>query len=551
MLTISKIEQQIQRYVDSGDVLGLAVAIVQPDEIIYASGFGRTSVEGQPTSVTPNTLFAYGSISKNICAALMMRLVEQGKLDLDEPVLKLLPGFSFSDDALGKRVTLRHLLSHTTGLPMAGKYWGPRDRDALKRFVWEEIPRYSFLLEPGRVHLYSNTVFCMAGYLAEVVTGKYYDDLVHELVFDPLEMDRSTFDLAVAMTYPTALPHKLDATGKLHTVHKLTANASGHPSSFCYGSTLNLANLAMMYLNHGQFQEYDFLPTASVEQMYKPYGRRYIEGASHPFAHISADYGLGFMLGTYKGARVARHGGMNLSYNCFFDLFPDEGIGLVLQTNFSNEDRLLELIVYLYDQVLGLPSRGTVSVSPPQSVNVDRVKQTKYLGTYLNVELGRLTTVSADQDGLSLELNDEFVQLTAFGEGRYYCQLGSGLRIPVTFLPEVSGEVQHVMVGGRPYQRLELDPAFEPNPELWKAYSGTYKDPNNRDTKAGFRVRLNREGKLMLERNGVEVNCRPLNQNSFVSEFGFVEFVTIDGATPALFWGKATLYSLVERTAEQ
>ena len=65
-LNISKIEQQIQPYVDSDNILGLAVAIVQPDEIIYTHGFGRTSVEDQAITVTPNTLFAYGSISTNL-----------------------------------------------------------------------------------------------------------------------------------------------------------------------------------------------------------------------------------------------------------------------------------------------------------------------------------------------------------------------------------------------------------------------------------------------------------------------------------------------------
>jgi CubicO group peptidase (beta-lactamase class C family) len=546
MLNVSKIEQQIQHYVDSDYILGLAVAIVQGDKITYAHGFGMTSVEDEPTRVTPNTLFAYGSISKNICAALVMRLVEQGKLDLDEPVLNLLPGFSFSDAELGKKITLRHLLSNTTGLPSSGKDWGPRDRDALKQFIWEEIPRYSFLLEPGRVHLYSSTVMCMAGYLAEVATGKYYDDLVQELVFDPLKMDRSTFDHAVAMTYPTALPHELDPAGKLRTIHRMTANASGHPSSFCFGSTLNLANLAMMYLNRGQFKGHIFLSPPSLEQMFTPYGRRYIEGASHPFAHISANYGLGFELGTYKGVRIVRHGGMSLSYNCFFDLFPDEEIGLVLQTNFSDEEKLPELIVYLYDQLLGLPSKGIVSVPAPQPIEIEGAEQTNYVGTYLNIEFGILAKVSKEQDELKLEYNDEIVPLIAFDKDRYYCQLGSGLRIPVTFLPERSGAVQNVTVGGRPYHRLKLDPTFEPKPELWERYSGLYQDLNNRDEEAVFRVHLNQERKLMLSRYGVEVSCQPLTNSCFISDHGFIEFETHEGALPTLLWGKATRYQSIK-----
>jgi CubicO group peptidase (beta-lactamase class C family) len=546
MLNVSKIEQHIQHYVDSDYILGLAVAIVQPDEIIYTHGFGRTGVEDQSITVTPDTLFAYGSISKNICAALVMRLVEQGKLDLDKPALKLLPGFSFSDAELGQKITLRHLLSHTTGLPAAGKDWGPRDRDALKRFVREEIPHYSFLLEPGRVHLYSSTVMCMAGYLAEAATGKYYDDLAQELVFDPLEMDRSTFDHAVAMTYPTALPHELDTTGQPRTIHRMTANASGHPSSFCFGSTLNLANLAMMYLNQGQFKGHTFLAPTSLEQMFTPYGRRYIEGASHPFAHISADYGLCFELGSYKGVHVVRHGGTTLSYNCRFDLFPDEGIGLVLQTNFSDEEKLSELIVYLYDQILGLPSRGIVSVPPPQPIDLNSVEQAKYVGTYVNIEFGILAKVSQEQNQLKLEYHDELVPLIAFDQDRYYCQLGSGLRIPVTFLPETSGAVQHVMVRGRPYHRLKLEPTFEPKPELWERYAGLYQDPNNRDEEAVFRVYLNQERELMLSRHGLEVSCQPLNNSCFISQHGFIEFETHDGAPPTLVWGKATRYQSVK-----
>jgi len=142
-----------------------------------------------------------------------MRLVQQGKLDLDTPVVDYLPGFAFSDPALGRRVTLRRVLSHTTGLPPAGKDFGPRDPDALKRFVREEIAGYAFVAEPGAVHLYSNTAFVLAGYLAEVVTGKYYERLMHELVFSPLRMERATFDRTVAMTYPLALAHEQTEDG--------------------------------------------------------------------------------------------------------------------------------------------------------------------------------------------------------------------------------------------------------------------------------------------------------------------------------------------------
>ena len=198
MLNIYRLEQRIQEDVEARRLVGLALAIVQDAEVTYARGFGVTSVEDAGLPVTPHTLFCIGSISKTLTATLVMRLVEHGKLDLDAPVVTYVPGFTFSDPELGKAITLRHVLSHTTGLPSAGKDFGPRDPDALRRFVWDEIPRYGFVAEPGKVHLYSNTVIVLAGYLAEVVAGKYYDQLVHELIFEPLQMRRSTFDRTVA-----------------------------------------------------------------------------------------------------------------------------------------------------------------------------------------------------------------------------------------------------------------------------------------------------------------------------------------------------------------
>lgn len=163
MLNMYRLEQRIQQYVAAQKMVGLALAIVQGSDVRYARGFGVTSVEDGGLPVTPHTLFCIGSISKTLTATLVMRLVEQGKLDLDVPVMQYMLDFAFSDEKLGQHVTLRHVLSHTTGLPSGGKDFGPRDPDALRRFVWDELSRYEFIAEPGKVHLYSNTVLVLAG----------------------------------------------------------------------------------------------------------------------------------------------------------------------------------------------------------------------------------------------------------------------------------------------------------------------------------------------------------------------------------------------------
>src|SRR4051794_38347623 len=119
----SRLADRLRAAVEAGHLLGAALAVIDRDDTTVA--VGRTSVEDEGVAVTPTTLFDLGSIAKTFCAALVMRLVEAGALDLDRPVEQSLPGFAFDDREHGPRVTLRHLLSHSSGLPSAGKDWGP------------------------------------------------------------------------------------------------------------------------------------------------------------------------------------------------------------------------------------------------------------------------------------------------------------------------------------------------------------------------------------------------------------------------------------------
>jgi CubicO group peptidase (beta-lactamase class C family) len=145
----------IQPYIDNQTLLGVSVAVVKGQEIVYSQGFGIANAETQ-TAVTAKTLFSLGSVCKTICATLIMRLVEAGKLELDTPIVNYLPNLRFSHQIFGNKVTLRHLLSHSSGLPAFGKTRGPRYAESLGEFVHQQIPYYTFLAEPGTLCLYSN-----------------------------------------------------------------------------------------------------------------------------------------------------------------------------------------------------------------------------------------------------------------------------------------------------------------------------------------------------------------------------------------------------------
>ncbi len=520
MLNIYQLEQRIQHVTEAQRVVGMALVMIQNAEVIYARGFGVTSSEDGGVPVTPHTLFCIGSISKTLTATLVMRLVEQDRLDLDTPVITYMPGFIFSNAERGKAVTLRHILSHTSGLPSAGKDFGPRDPDALRRFVWDELPRYAFVADPGEVHLYSNTAFVLAGHLAEVVTGKYYDQLVHELIFEPLHMRRSTFDRAVAMTYPLALAHEAGAGDRARTKHRFTDNVSGNPAGFGISSALDLANFAIMHLNHGQFQHTRVLSPESIALMQTSHANRYTGDAE-------SGYGLGLYTGEYKGVRQVGHGGMLESYNCYLHLFPDRGVGVVLLCNYDPDDFTFGLIRDMHDQLLDLPANYAASVI----TEPNRAMWSRHMGTYLSLQSG-LAHVKIVDDQLVLE-REGMDTLLAAVEGGLYLANGA----PVGFVPDVDGPTQYMVIHGEPYCRYELDPSFVPDPAAWTSYEGTYVewviDPDP------IRIRI-ADGELFLQWWGDEVKCMPLSNASFTSARGVIEFeLAEDGSEPVLITGKA------------
>jgi CubicO group peptidase (beta-lactamase class C family) len=541
------LEVLIQQHINNRAALGAAVAILQGGEIVYSVGFGLTNAEEGDIAVTPHTLFAYGSISKNICAALIMRLVEKGLLQLDAPVVHYLPGLKFSkNEEFGRRITLRHLLSHTSGLPNAGKYWGPRHPDSLRRSVYEQVAHFTFLSEPGAVHLYSNMVFCTAGHVAEAVTGRYYDDLVQEHVFDPLKMARTTYDPIVAMTYPVALPHESHPDGSLRVVHRMPYNASGNPSSFALGPVSDLANLAQMYLNQGRFDDQQFLSAASVAEMQRLHASRGITSAAHPLAHSNAGFGLSFNTGHYKGRRTARHGGMNPGYNCFFDLFPDDRAGFVLLTTYlpSYEDRLMELVAFLCDYALGLPHEGIVFLDKPATIPLDANRLALYGGAYLNIDMADLVSFVVNDGNLILERGGTSHPLVPIGRHEFYAEVTEKSRLSVAFSFNGDGKAAHVMMDGQPYHPVELDLTFEPDLRLWQSYAGVYKDPSNLDNADILTVRLE-DGVLCFAEGDHKVPGKAISNRCFLSEFelGVFEFedTPVDGVK-ILVRGKATRY---------
>src|ERR1043166_5112465 len=169
-------------------VPGVALGIVQ-DGVVSIRGLGVTNIE-DPLPVTPHTVFPIASISKTFAATAMMRLVEQGKVDLHAPVRTFIPDFKVRDEAVSRDVTVWHLLTHLGG--WEGQVSGPeRGTDTLRNFVATTLPDLVQVAPPGKAWSYNNAGFSIAGRVIEVVTGKSINQAIRDLVFQPLGLEHA------------------------------------------------------------------------------------------------------------------------------------------------------------------------------------------------------------------------------------------------------------------------------------------------------------------------------------------------------------------------
>jgi CubicO group peptidase (beta-lactamase class C family) len=320
-------------------VPGVAIALLREGDLVYARGFGVTAVDDGERAVTPATLFRIGSVTKSMTGTLVMHLVADGKLALDAPVTSYIPWFRLSDPDATDRVTIRMLLSHTAGLPHDHKPYGSRDPAALERRVREEVPAYQLVAPPGARWSYSNTGIHIAAFLAEVVGGKPYAELMHQHLFAPLGMDRTTFDPTVAMTYPLAQSHDLAEDGALRVRRRYADNAANYASGQAISNVLDLARFAQLHLRGGE----PLLSRALVDEMHRPHAERPAGGA----------YGLTFSLGESNRVRRVGHGGAITEFGASFDLAPDRGAAVItLRNRLAPELAVDRLVDDLFDGLL-------------------------------------------------------------------------------------------------------------------------------------------------------------------------------------------------------
>ena len=314
-------------------IAGMAVAITDREKVLYAEGFGAESMERPQVKVTASSLFRIASITKVVTGMTTLSLVEEDLLSLDTPVKDTLPWLTLADKNTENKVTLRHLLSHTSGLEAEYTPEGFREESALELSLREGLPNAKILFPVGEGYCYSNWGIRLASAMAEKVTGKLFSQLAQERVLVPLGMDRTTFDVRVAATYPLCLAHT-EENGEFHVVHRLQENAARHAAGGLYSNTIDLCKLARCLLNDGVSDNgTQVLTKASIDQM----------KTKHANAIGFDGYGLTLLQDELHGSSIFGHHGSAPPYATSLIFHPESGLGIVTLMN-TQRDHLRFMI---------------------------------------------------------------------------------------------------------------------------------------------------------------------------------------------------------------
>jgi CubicO group peptidase (beta-lactamase class C family) len=305
-------------------VPGLSVAVVHDGRLEWAQGVGVRHA-GHPDPITADTLFQAGSISKAVTAVATLRLCRKGVLDLDEEVNAYLRSWAVpANDGWQPRVTLRHLLSHTAGTTVSG-YFGYRESELLPtapQILDGVTPATS---RPVRVNAIPGTQFSYSGggtmivqQVLTDVTGEPFPALMARLVFEPLDMRRSTFDqrLPLSLAADAAVGHWMgdDAVDGGHPLVHPQLAAGG-----LWTTPSDLARLLIDVWHALSDRPAILLDEATARQMLRP------QGASH--------IGLGFFLSGEGAAARFGHSGDTLGFNADMIFFREIGCGAVALAN--------------------------------------------------------------------------------------------------------------------------------------------------------------------------------------------------------------------------
>ena len=415
-------------------------------------GYGLANLE-TGYEMAADTILQIGSISKIFTTTTLMTLVDDGAIELDDPVSAHLPDFRLSTSGTENAVRIRDLVTHTSGV--YGDHfddfgWGD---DALGRYV-ESMSDLRQVYEPGTIWSYTNSAFNLAGYIIEQKLGTTFEQAVRDRVFEPLGMSRTFYFPHEAITYRVSVGHTLvDPAGDEHEVARRwpIPRASG-PAGSISSTVEDMLKFARFHMGDGTWEGKRVLSERSL---------RVMQEIQVNESGMADAWGLGWQINLFDDVKVIGHGGSTNGFQAHLDIVPSRDFAIVILTNSGRGAAAYqEIVKWSLDHYVNLrkPDQPAIELSPDTLA--------EYAGSYsqpltdltLTVSNGGLQIDAVSKSALADTDEDQTLpprQLEPLGNDRFRVRDGAMKGSLVNFFRNDDGSIRFVRVGGRVSDRVE------------------------------------------------------------------------------------------------
>lgn len=407
---LEEFDALIEKALKDYQVPGVAVGVVVDGHIVYAKGFGYRDLE-QQLPMNTETLFAIGSCTKAFTTFAIGNLVDEGRVEWDQPVIDILPEFRLWDQYATTSLTLRDLLTHRSGMPRHEFVWynsKMTKSEMLKRIRYLQ-PSY----EIRERYQYGNLMYFTAGLAMEQAAGKSWEDLICEKILNPLEMTHTNFSIEeTKKTDNYAFPYleKHDQLKKIPFRNLSLISAAGS-----INSNLNdMMHWVQMQLAGGIYKNQVLISPATLQELHAP--QVIVPGAPESKETLLYAYGIGWGILSYRGHYLVSHDGVSDGFTSVVALLPGENVGIVILSNKNMNSLPRYLSFEMIDRILGLPhhdwfKEGMDSIRKnKETMKESRIKEDRmrkkgtcpchpleeYVGTYENPGYGKLAVELVD-----------------------------------------------------------------------------------------------------------------------------------------------------------
>jgi CubicO group peptidase (beta-lactamase class C family) len=449
-----QLEPEVRAEMKNWGITGLALALVDDQQTVYASGFGEARRE---------SVFRCGSISKLFNAVAVMQLVEAGTLDLDAPLERygadLLPVNPFTN---GAPITLRQLLCHRSGMIREAPVGGYLDdtEPGLTRTV-ASVSQAVLVNPPNTKTRYSNVGPSLAGRVVERATGERFEDYQREHVLGPLGMTNSawTFRRLPRGRLVVSYLRVADGRGGYRRQRTPVFDLGTIPAGNLFTSVDDLARFLAMLAAEGATRDGRILRADTLAQMFTP------QLTTEP-----GSFGLGFVVGKFRDHRAVSHNGAVYGHSASLVYLPEVKLGVIVLGNEDLANARIQRLANLALSLLLQAKRGEPLPPPPTPIEVSPEALQAFAGDYesqsywasLKVSRGRLTA----------DISGQPTKLTPVGPLRLLADSRINEAVPMLFERDTVGRITGFTLGLQKFARVPSNPPTIPRE--WRNYLGSY-----------------------------------------------------------------------------